>query len=91
MVNAPGTVVTMMDTSNVDTVFIGGKLRKWKGELVGVNVDKLLRDIERSQERVLSRIASVPIPIDSLNEAPGYTPGRVGSCCYTEYPYNAKP
>ena len=24
MINAPGTVVTMMDTSNVDTVIIGG-------------------------------------------------------------------
>lgn len=91
MVNAPGTVVTMMDTSNVDTVFIGGKLKKWKGELVGVNVDKLLRAIERSQERVLSRIQSVPFPTDSLHEPPGYTPGLVGSCCLIELPYDATP
>jgi len=27
-----------MDTSNVDTVFIGGKLRKSKGKLVGVDL-----------------------------------------------------
>jgi hypothetical protein len=33
--NAPGSAVTMMDTSNVDTVFIGGRLKKWRGKLVG--------------------------------------------------------
>src|SRR5262245_7154741 len=34
--NAPGAVVTLMDTSNVDTVFIAGKLMKRAGKLVGV-------------------------------------------------------
>ncbi len=92
MINAPGTVVTMMDTSNVDTVIIGGKLKKWKGELVDVNVEKLLREVERSQERVLARIHSIPIPIDGLHSAPGYTPSLLGSCCLPEEPYpNAKP
>jgi hypothetical protein len=92
MINAPGTVVTMMDTSNVDTVIIGGKLKKWKGELVDVNVEKRLREVERSQERVLARIHSIPIPIDGLHSAPGYTPSLLGSCCLPEEPYpNAKP
>jgi cytosine/adenosine deaminase-related metal-dependent hydrolase len=39
--NAPGSVVTMMDTSNVRHVFIAGRLRKW---------------IEASRDAVLGRI-----------------------------------
>ena len=92
MINAPGTVVTMMDSSNVDTVIIGGEIKKRAGKLVGVNVEKLLKDIEQSQERVLARIHSVPIPVDGLHSAPGYTPGLLGSCCLAEEPYpNATP
>jgi 5-methylthioadenosine/S-adenosylhomocysteine deaminase len=79
--NAPGSVVTMMDTSNVDTVFIGGRLKKWRGELVGVHVNRLLDRIEAARDRVLARIQSVPIPIDGLNSAPGYTPKLLASCC----------
>ncbi len=29
--NVPGTVVTLMDTSNVENVFVAGKIRKWQG------------------------------------------------------------
>jgi hypothetical protein len=36
MNNAPGTVVTMMDTSNVENVFVAGQVRKWRGKLAGV-------------------------------------------------------
>ena len=85
--NAPGSVVTMMDTSNVDTVFIGGRLKKWRGELVGVSVNRLLDRIEAARDRVLARIQSVPIPIDGLNSAPGYTPRLLASCC-SDGPHN---
>jgi cytosine/adenosine deaminase-related metal-dependent hydrolase len=90
MINAPGTVVTMMDSSNVDTVIIGGTIKKRAGKLVGVNVEKLLKDVELSQERVLSRIqgpalvGSIP---DGAHSAPGYTPSMVGSCCVDNRPY----
>jgi hypothetical protein len=90
MVNAPGTVVTMMDSSNVDTVIIGGTIKKRAGKLVGVNVEKLLKDIEAAQERVLSRIQGPylvgPLP-DGNHSAPGYTPSMVGSCCVNNRPY----
>jgi 5-methylthioadenosine/S-adenosylhomocysteine deaminase len=33
MNNVPGTVVTMMDTSNVANVFIAGKVMKWQSNL----------------------------------------------------------
>jgi 5-methylthioadenosine/S-adenosylhomocysteine deaminase len=85
--NAPGSVVTMMDSSNVDTVFIGGRLKKWRGKLVGVHVDRLLDRIEAARDRVLARIQSVPIPIDGLNSAPGYTPRLLASCC-SDGPHN---
>jgi hypothetical protein len=73
--------VTMMDTSNVDTVFIGGRLKKWRGKLVGVRVNRLLDEVEAARDRVLARIQSVPIPVDGLNSAPGYTPRLLASCC----------
>lgn len=92
MTHAPGTVVTMMDSGNVDTVFIAGKIKKWRGKLVGVDVNRLLDEVERSQERVLARIQSVPIPVDGLHTAPGYTPRLLRSCCLAEDPYpNATP
>ena len=36
---------------------------------------------EAARDRVLARIQSVPIPIDGLNSAPGYTPKLLASCC----------
>jgi 5-methylthioadenosine/S-adenosylhomocysteine deaminase len=65
--NAPGAVVTLMDTSNVDTVFIAGKLMKRGGKLVGVDLNKLHRTIEASRDAVLTRA--------------GYPKSLFGSCC----------
>jgi 5-methylthioadenosine/S-adenosylhomocysteine deaminase len=70
--NAPGAVVTLMDTSNVRHVFIAGRLMKWDFRLVGVNVDKLRHEIEASRDAVLGRIQEA---------FPDYMPSRVGSCC----------
>ena len=36
--NAPGTIVTMMDTSNVRHVLVQGDFKVWNYELVGWNV-----------------------------------------------------
>jgi 5-methylthioadenosine/S-adenosylhomocysteine deaminase len=70
--NAPGSVVTMMDTSNVRNVFIAGRLRKWNHELVGVDVGLLRQRIEASRDAVLGRIRAA---------FPAYAPSRVESCC----------
>jgi hypothetical protein len=95
IVNAPGAVVTLMDSSNVDTVIIAGTIKKRAGKLVGVDVEKLLNDVQKAQERVLARIqgpalvGSIP---DGNHSAPGYTPSKVGSCCVNNRPYpNARP
>jgi 5-methylthioadenosine/S-adenosylhomocysteine deaminase len=87
MINAPGTVVTMMDRSHVCDVIIGGQIKKRDGKLVGANMEKLLQDIEQSQENILARIHAVPIPVDGLHSAPGYTPSLLSSCCLAEEPY----
>jgi len=41
MNNVPGAVVTMMDRTNVDTVIVAGKIRKWNGSLLDVDLDRL--------------------------------------------------
>jgi 5-methylthioadenosine/S-adenosylhomocysteine deaminase len=51
--NAYGAVVLAMDTANVDTVLIGGALRKRHGRLVGVDVDRVRRMAEASRDYIL--------------------------------------
>jgi 5-methylthioadenosine/S-adenosylhomocysteine deaminase len=53
--NVPGAIVTLMDTSNVDTVFIGGNVLKWEGQLVDVNVGQVLQRISESRDGILKR------------------------------------
>jgi cytosine/adenosine deaminase-related metal-dependent hydrolase len=53
--NAPGTVVNLMNPGNVETVFIGGKVRKWRGRLVGVDVPRTLRLAEEARDAVMRR------------------------------------
>src|SRR5437868_7484886 len=65
--NVPGTIVTLMDTSNVENVFVAGKLIKWHGKLVGVDLNGVRRTIEKSRDAVLARA--------------GYSSNRFGTCC----------
>ncbi len=51
--NAYGAVVLGMDTSNVDAVFIGGRVRKWGGELVGVDLDRIDREVSAARDFIL--------------------------------------
>lgn len=84
MNNVPGTIVTMMDTSHVKHVMIAGKFKLWDYELVGWDVDKLVRDIERSRDRMLSRIRSKPLPSPGMmnGQSNPYRPAYLDSCCY---------
>jgi len=51
----PGTIVTLMDTSNVENVFIAGKIVKWQGQLPGVDLNRLGRQIEQARDGILAR------------------------------------
>jgi cytosine/adenosine deaminase-related metal-dependent hydrolase len=53
--NAPGAVVTLMDTSNVDAVFVAGKVLKWQGSLVGVDLNRIRRTIDKARDGLLAR------------------------------------
>jgi cytosine/adenosine deaminase-related metal-dependent hydrolase len=53
--NAYGAVVLAMDTSNVDTVFVAGKIVKQGGRLVGVDLDRLRRDAEQSRDSIVAK------------------------------------
>jgi hypothetical protein len=52
--NAPGAVVNM-NASNVESVFIAGKVKKWRGSLVGVDMARVLRSVEQARDAVLRR------------------------------------
>jgi 5-methylthioadenosine/S-adenosylhomocysteine deaminase len=53
--NVPGAVVSLMDTSNVETVIVAGKVRKWKGELLDVDWPHLRRQLERSRDFIFAK------------------------------------
>jgi len=53
--NAYGAIVQGMDTSNVDTVIIGGVVRKQRGQLVGVDAGRVRQQAEASREYILGK------------------------------------
>ncbi|OGA69908.1 MAG: amidohydrolase [Betaproteobacteria bacterium RIFCSPLOWO2_12_FULL_68_20] len=48
--HVPGAVVTLMERSNVDSVIVAGRLRKWKGRLLDANLRKLRAELEASRD-----------------------------------------
>ena len=57
--HVPGAVVQMMDRSNVETVIVAGKVRKWKGKLLDVDLNRLRSQLEASRDFIYQR-AGVP-------------------------------
>jgi hypothetical protein len=55
----PGAVVSLMDRTNVETVIVAGKVRKWKGQLLDVDLPSLRRQLEASRD-YLFRTAGIP-------------------------------
>jgi cytosine/adenosine deaminase-related metal-dependent hydrolase len=55
----PGAVVSLMERSNVETVIVAGKVRKWRGRLLDFNLGRLRRDLENSRDYVF-QAAGVP-------------------------------
>lgn len=48
--HVPGAVVSLMERSNVESVLVAGKIRKWKGRLLDANLGSLRRELERSRD-----------------------------------------
>ena len=57
--NVPGAVVSLMERTNVETVIVAGKVRKWKGKLLDVDLNSLRRQLENSRDGIFAR-AGVP-------------------------------
>jgi 5-methylthioadenosine/S-adenosylhomocysteine deaminase len=53
--NAPGAVVNVMNPGHVETVLIAGKVKKWRGILVGVDLPRVLRLVEEARDAVVRR------------------------------------
>jgi len=65
--NVPGAVVSLMERSNVETVIVAGKVRKWKGRLLDVNLSRLRRELEDSRDFLFS---AAHIPKDLFPKNP---------------------
>jgi len=64
--HVPGAVVSLMDRTNVETVIVAGKIKKWKGKLVGVDIARLRRQLEASRDYIFS---AANIPQDLFRES----------------------
>ena len=51
--------MSLMDRTNVETVIVAGKIRKWKGQLLGVDLDGLRQKLEASRDHIFSA-AGIP-------------------------------
>src|SRR5258705_10561535 len=59
----PGAVVSLIDRTHVETVIVAGKVRKWKGQLLGVDLRSLRRQLEASRDYIF---AAAGIPHNSF-------------------------
>ncbi len=55
----PGAVVSLMDRTNVETVIVAGKVRKWKGKLLDVDIPSLRQQLENSRDYIFAA-AGIP-------------------------------
>jgi 5-methylthioadenosine/S-adenosylhomocysteine deaminase len=54
--NAYGAIVTGMDTSNVDTVLVAGKIVKRHGKLVGVDLKRVRNEATAARDYVVGKM-----------------------------------
>jgi 5-methylthioadenosine/S-adenosylhomocysteine deaminase len=60
VVDPVGTVVISADTSNIDTVFVGGRIVKHNGQLVRVDLPRLLQRLDDARDHLLSNAGVIP-------------------------------
>src|SRR5262245_48796100 len=53
--NAPSVVANLMNPSHVEAVFIAGRVRKWRGNLVGVDSARVLRLAQEARAALMRR------------------------------------
>ncbi|ODT75660.1 MAG: hypothetical protein ABS76_33570 [Pelagibacterium sp. SCN 64-44] len=50
--NVLATVVQGADIAHVDTVFVAGRIAKWRGQLVGIDFSRIRKELEKSQRHI---------------------------------------
>jgi len=58
--HVPGAVVQMMERSNVETVIVAGKVRKWKGKLLEVDQRRLRQKLEDARDFLFNAATGHP-------------------------------
>ena len=53
--NAIGTVVAAADIRNIDTVIIGGKVRKFRGNMIGINMERFRQLADESRNYLFAK------------------------------------
>jgi cytosine/adenosine deaminase-related metal-dependent hydrolase len=53
--HAIGTVVGAADVRNIDTVIIGGKIRKFRGKMTGVSMEKFRQMVDESRSYLFNK------------------------------------
>src|SRR5207237_8733388 len=53
--HAIGTVVSAADIRNIDTVIVGGRIRKFRGKMVGLNMEKFRQLADESRNYLFSK------------------------------------
>ena len=53
--NVPGAVVSLMERTNVETVIVAGKVRKWQGRLLDVDLRRLRQRLEDSRDFIFAK------------------------------------
>jgi 5-methylthioadenosine/S-adenosylhomocysteine deaminase len=58
--NALGTVVQAAERSNVDTVIIGGRVRKYRGKVIGLDMKRLMSMVDESRAHLFAVVGYKP-------------------------------
>ena len=53
--NAAGTVVNLMNPGHVEAVFIAGKVKKWRGNLIGIDMAMVKRQVAQARDSLFAR------------------------------------
>src|SRR5215208_5514907 len=53
--NALGVVANLMNPSHIDAVLIAGKVKKWRGKMIGVDMPRVLRQAQEARDALMRR------------------------------------
>jgi 5-methylthioadenosine/S-adenosylhomocysteine deaminase len=66
--HVPGAVVSLMERSNVETVIVAGRVRKWKGRMLDTDLGRLRKELEESRDYLFANSMFKPIEKNLFRE-----------------------